>query len=139
MSDLKNWAVVDSANLFPSPDGWPEGMARSGVNNSGRAVMGGVRRVYEDPEYHDLTAADYTITKLSANSFNAVHDTTPTDATSKFPVGSRVRMSVSGGSITSGIVQTSEGRLTLMLTKEGKQVRRVEVELAPGGVHELNP
>ena len=39
----------------------------------------------------------------------------------------------------SGIVQTSEGELTLMLTKDGEEVRRIRIELAPGGVHQLNP
>lgn len=39
-----NWAQVDASNNVAAPDGFPEGMAPSGVNDSARALMGGVKR-----------------------------------------------------------------------------------------------
>lgn len=41
-----NWSEVDASNTTASPDGAPEGMAPSGVNNVLRAVMGAVKRFY---------------------------------------------------------------------------------------------
>jgi hypothetical protein len=40
-----NWTEDDSSNSTPAPDGWPEGMASSGVNNAGRAMMGATKRL----------------------------------------------------------------------------------------------
>lgn len=42
-----NWSPTDASNTTASPDGMPEGMAPSGVNDWGRAVMGAVKRWYE--------------------------------------------------------------------------------------------
>jgi hypothetical protein len=39
-----NWSETDASNTTASPDGMPEGMAPSGVNNWGRAVAGAVKR-----------------------------------------------------------------------------------------------
>ena len=51
MADIgaSNWNEVDAFNSTAAPDGWPEGMAPSGVNDSGRAVMGAVKRVFDSP------------------------------------------------------------------------------------------
>lgn len=48
MSDLgaTTWTEVDSTNNATPPDGWPEGMAPSNVNNSARAEMGGEKRFW---------------------------------------------------------------------------------------------
>lgn len=49
MADIgaSNWNEADASNSTAAPDGWPEGMAPSGVNDSGRAVMGAVKRFYD--------------------------------------------------------------------------------------------
>ena len=47
MADISTWSPVDESNNQPPPDGWPEGMAPSGVNNCARAMMGAVRRFYD--------------------------------------------------------------------------------------------
>src|SRR5215471_17791311 len=39
-----NWTEDDNANITAAPDGAPEGMAPSGVNNVLRAMMGAVKR-----------------------------------------------------------------------------------------------
>lgn len=41
-----NWNEDDASNTAAAPDGAPEGMAPSGVNNVLRAMMGGVKRWY---------------------------------------------------------------------------------------------
>lgn len=48
MSDIQNWSGTDASNTSASPDGWPENMAPSGVNNGARAIQGAVRRLYSD-------------------------------------------------------------------------------------------
>jgi hypothetical protein len=49
MADIpaSNWTEADASNSTAAPDGWPEGMAPSGVNDSGRAMMGAVKRWYD--------------------------------------------------------------------------------------------
>jgi cytoskeletal protein CcmA (bactofilin family) len=47
MADISTWSPVDASNNQPPPDGWPEGQAPSSVNNCGRAMMGAVRRFYD--------------------------------------------------------------------------------------------
>jgi hypothetical protein len=47
MADISAWSPVDESNTASPPNGWPENMAVSGVNNSARAMMGAVRRFYD--------------------------------------------------------------------------------------------
>lgn len=106
MSDPSAWSQTDASNTDPSPDGWPEGMARSGVNDSGRAVMGGVRRQMEDPEWVDLLLEDggWTVARVDDTHFSVEFPTTPTDGSSKFPTGCRVRLSDLGSGPVEGFV-----------------------------------
>lgn len=48
MSDVNDWNTTDASNNSASPDGFPEGMAYSEVNDSARAVMGAVKRMFAD-------------------------------------------------------------------------------------------
>jgi microcystin-dependent protein len=58
-----NWNEDDNANITAAPDGAPEGMAPSGVNNVLRAVMGAVKRWYgwSSPRTTAGTATAYTL------------------------------------------------------------------------------
>ena len=47
MSALKEWSTTASENNSPAPDGFPEGMAPSAVNNPAREVMASVRSFYD--------------------------------------------------------------------------------------------
>lgn len=49
MSDIGTaaWSETDASNSTPAPQGWPEGMAPSGVNDSGRAMMGATKRFWD--------------------------------------------------------------------------------------------
>lgn len=48
MSDINSWNTTDASNNASPPDGFPENMAYSAVNNAARAVMGGVKRWFAD-------------------------------------------------------------------------------------------
>ena len=47
MADISAWSPVDESNTAAPPNGWPENMQVSGVNNSARAMMGAIRRNYD--------------------------------------------------------------------------------------------
>ena len=47
MGDISTWSPVDESNTAAPPNGWPENMQPSAVNNTGRALMGAVRRWYD--------------------------------------------------------------------------------------------
>ena len=59
-----NWNEADASNSAAAPDGWPEGMAPSGVNDSGRAMMGALKRWYNwtIPKATGGTSTAYTLT-----------------------------------------------------------------------------
>lgn len=48
MSDINSWSTTDASNNATPPDGFPENMAYSAVNNAARAVMGGMKRFFAD-------------------------------------------------------------------------------------------
>lgn len=48
MSDINSWDTTDASNNATPPDGFPENMAYSAVNNAARAMMGGLKRFFAD-------------------------------------------------------------------------------------------
>jgi hypothetical protein len=86
-----NWTEADDSNSTAAPDGWPEGMAPSGVNNSGRAMMGATKRFVDQqiPLVTGGTSTAYTLSYAVAPSqlydgmthlvqFNAANGLAPT-------------------------------------------------------------
>lgn len=51
MSDINKWRPAATANNAPSPNGFPELMARSGVNDSAREMMAAIRRFSLDNKW----------------------------------------------------------------------------------------
>lgn len=47
MSEVVTWSAIAAENNLPSPNGFPENMAPSGVNNSARELMAAVRRAFD--------------------------------------------------------------------------------------------
>lgn len=45
--DVREWSTTAGSNNDASPDGFPEGMAPSGVNNSAREAMAAIAEVYQ--------------------------------------------------------------------------------------------
>jgi hypothetical protein len=86
-----NWNEADASNSTAAPDGWPEGMAPSGVNDSGRAMMGATKRFVDQqiPLLTGGTSTAYTLAYAVTPSqlydgmthlvqFNAVNGVAPT-------------------------------------------------------------
>lgn len=48
MSDVYDWSTNADDNNSPAPDGFPEGMPPSGVNNAAREVMAATKRFVDD-------------------------------------------------------------------------------------------
>jgi hypothetical protein len=88
MSDIKSWSTTAASNNSASPDGWPENMPPSGVNDSAREMMAAIRTWYEDSEWIDLGDAP---TYVSASSFTISGDVTTT-----YTKGRRVKLTDSG-------------------------------------------
>jgi hypothetical protein len=47
LSDNTNWFETDASNNKASPNGWPEGMMPSGVNDSARGDKGAIKRFWD--------------------------------------------------------------------------------------------
>lgn len=64
MTEVSAWSQTDASNNSAAPAGAPEGMAPGGLNDTLRAVMGGVARRYarETPITTAGTSTAYTIT-----------------------------------------------------------------------------
>lgn len=63
---IKAYSATPGSNNAASPDGWPEGMAPSGLNNSDREFAARVREWYADPAWIDygdtiVTSASTTV------------------------------------------------------------------------------
>jgi len=63
-----NWSETDANNNTPAPDGAPEGMFPSGVNDTIRAVMGATKRWYDwsIPKTTGGTSTAYTLAYSAA-------------------------------------------------------------------------
>lgn len=85
MSDkLKDWSTTAASNNSAAPDGWPEGMAPSDVNNSARTGMARVAEWYQDAEWINRgdTATAYTSTTLTITG----------DVTGYYTAGRKIRL-----------------------------------------------
>jgi hypothetical protein len=48
MSEIQTWSTTAANNNSAAPNGWPEGMAASSLNNAGREVMAAMAKWYKD-------------------------------------------------------------------------------------------
>ena len=85
MSDIKSWANAAVSNNAAPPNGFPEGMAFSAVNDAAREVMASIRRWYENAQWQDF---GHVPTFVSATSFSV-----PGDQTAFYTVGRRLKLS----------------------------------------------
>lgn len=95
---IRNWSVTPAQNNASPPNGWPEGMAPSAVNDAARKMMADIRAWYEAPEWIDY---GFTVAQASPTSFTV----SGADATAQFHVGRRVRLA--GTATVYGTVATS--------------------------------
>lgn len=80
---IKAYSTTPASNNASSPDGWPEGMAPSGLNNSDREFASRVREFYEDPAWidygHTINSSTSTTVSISG------------DVTGEYIVGRAIR------------------------------------------------
>lgn len=88
MADIKSWANTAGGNTSSPPDGAPEGMAPSTVNDCIRENMAATRRWYEGAEWIDL---GHTPSFVDANTI-----TVSGDQTTQYQVGRGIRITDSG-------------------------------------------
>lgn len=65
MADISEWDPVDDGNTDAPPNGWPEFMQPSAVNNAARAMMGAIRRWYDTVTAQLAGVAATLATKVS--------------------------------------------------------------------------
>lgn len=83
MTGIELWSTTAANNNSAAPNGFPEGMAPSGVNDAARQVMAAIREWYEAAEWINLGD---TPTYIGATSFSLVGDKTAT-----YQVGRRIK------------------------------------------------
>ncbi len=120
MSNISTWSTTAGSNNSTSPDGFPENMAPSGVNNSARELMAAIRTQHENAQWIDR--ADTGLTYASASTF-----TITADVTAEYDVGRRVKCTDSTtlygtitasaySSVTTVTVSLDSGALSASLT-----------------------
>lgn len=108
MADISDWSTTAASNNATPPDGAPEGMAPSGVNDVIRELMAAVRRWYEDAQWVNL---GLTHTRVSSSSFSLTGDYTDI-----YEVGRRVKMTGSAdgyGTISASSYSAPDTTVTL--------------------------
>ncbi len=119
MSKISEWSKTAADNNSASPDGAPEGMAPSGVNDTIRENMAQIRTQWEDAQWFDLGDVP---TRTDNDTF-----TVPGDKTAEYHVGRRLKLTdattiyatisaVAFGSVTTVDVTTDSGNLSASLT-----------------------
>lgn len=107
MAGISQYSKTADNNNAASPNGFPENMAPSGVNNSARQVMADVRTWYEDAEWLKLgengNSNAFSISYVSATVFKF----TSTDRRTLCPVNRRVKAGVGAGVIYGTVTDSS--------------------------------
>ena len=88
MSDIKAWKTPAASNIAVAPDGFPEGMLRSDVNNSSREIMASIRRMWDDPDWKNPVDG-FTVVQGADDKKVTIQ---ATDATAYFLVNQKVRV-----------------------------------------------
>ena len=110
MSNISTWSTTAASNNAASPNGFPEGMLPSGVNNAAREVMAAVRAWFESAEWINL---GHTPTYVSTVSF-----TIPTDVTTAYHAGRRMKFTDAStlyGTISTSVYSSPNTTITVVL------------------------
>jgi hypothetical protein len=128
MSDIKDWSNSAGGNTAASPNGWPENMAPSGVNDSARENMAALRRQHEDAEWIDrgetptfATTASFTLAGDKSTTYHAGRRIKASDSTntlygtiasSTYSATTRVSVTLDSGQFTSSLSAVAVGILS---------------------------
>lgn len=91
---IEKWSTTAADNVVVADGGAPERHDRDKVNDITRTQNAAIRAWYEDAEWVDLLQSnldDFAVSRISSTQFR-VADVGGTDASSKFPVGSWVKV-----------------------------------------------
>lgn len=104
MSNVEKWSVVAANNNQPAPNGWPENMAPSDVNNSARENMAAVKRFSLSLPY---VSTGGVVLYVDDTTVSIADDSLDTNYAKYFKEGQRVKVESSSGE-SLGLVTTSE-------------------------------
>jgi len=119
MSDVKNWSTVAANNNAAPPNGWPENMAPSNVNNCARENMAALKRAYLHLPYFSPGG---TVTYVNASTFTIADDTIGTEYNKFYIPGRRIKVLSPTGDLF-GFVGTStysSGSSTITVTLDNE-------------------
>ena len=108
---IESYSAIASSNNSSPPNGAPEGMAPSAVNNVMRQMMADTRTWYEDAEWISL---GHTHTYASGTSFTVAS----TDITGEYTVGRRIRAVGSSTGTIYGTITASSFSTNTTVTVE---------------------
>lgn len=104
---VSSWDLVPANNNAASPNGWPEGMQPSGVNDTGRQMMADIRAFYDSSVAADasnassistlsttVTTLSNTVTALQAESLEAVKTATESSSSTSFQSDDHLTLSL---------------------------------------------
>lgn len=121
MSDIRDWSTVAENNSKTPPDGWPENMAPSDVNNTARENMAAAKRAYLQSPY---MSPGGTVVYVNETTVTIADDDLNTDYSQFYTAQRRVKvLSPTGdkyGLVTSA--SYSSGVTTVVLQMDGGAV-----------------
>lgn len=118
MSDIKKWSTVAANNNKVPPDGWPENMAPSDVNNTARENMAAAKRAYLQSPY---MSPGGSVVYVNATTVTIADDELNTDYSQFYTVERRAKIiSPTGNKYASVVSATySAGVTTIVLRVDG--------------------
>ena len=124
MSDVNSWNTVDASNNATPPDGFPENMNYSQVNNSARAVMGAIKR------YHDDLGGS-----LAAGGVANAYTVTLNQTYSAYFEGMRFACSIPADNTGAATMNVNAIGVLSIVKKDGSALRGGELQ--SGGIYEF--
>ena len=138
---IENWSTTAADNDSAPPDGAPEGMAPSGVNDTMRQIMASVRAWFEDAQWINF---GHVPTRIDNDTF-----TVPTDLTAIYHAGRRLKVTGSatgyctiasssfGAGATTVNVTMDSGNLPATLSTVYVSILSFSNDAAPRGLFAL--
>lgn len=130
---IKLWSTTPGDNNSAPPNGWPEGMAPSAVNNTARQDRASVAEWYQDAEWIDY---GHTIVTAAGQVY-----TISGDVTAIYRVGRAIRQNLSSaaiGIITNSVFSTPNTLVTVSGYVPSAAPTSVEVGLGDKAVSRLS-
>lgn len=101
---INSYSKTPGSNNATPPNGWPEGMAPSDVNNSARQNMADLRSWYENPQWIDLGG---TLTYVTTNQFRVVNAEVGGDLTGVYEIGRLIKVTDGSSAVVYGVITAS--------------------------------